>query len=120
MSDISYTNRNANTSRRIRCLQPLSAVVSVLRTPRAIGGWRVRGNNAVWLGLARSGSGGELKVAGSAVRLEVPMTRSGLFSLPAIRKGLFRMPIYFYSAREKPYGCFSNFSPHGFELDGTY
>jgi hypothetical protein len=48
------------------------------------------------------------------------MTRSGLFSLPAIRKVLFRMPIYFYNACEKPYGCFSNFSPHGFELDGTY
>jgi N-glycosidase YbiA len=30
------------------------------------------------------------------------------------------MPIYFYSARETPYGCFSNFSAHGFELDGIY
>jgi ribA/ribD-fused uncharacterized protein len=30
------------------------------------------------------------------------------------------VPIYFYSVREEPYGCFSNFSPHGFELDGTY
>ncbi len=29
------------------------------------------------------------------------------------------MPIYFYSVREKPYGCFSNFSPHPFELDGA-
>lgn len=28
--------------------------------------------------------------------------------------------IYFYSAREEPYGCFSNFSAHGFVLDGTY
>jgi ribA/ribD-fused uncharacterized protein len=28
--------------------------------------------------------------------------------------------IYFYSVREKPYGCFSNFSPHGFELDGLW
>lgn len=27
------------------------------------------------------------------------------------------MPIYFYSAREQPYGCFSNFSRHGFKLD---
>lgn len=27
------------------------------------------------------------------------------------------MPIYFYSTREQPYGCFSNFSSHGFELD---
>src|SRR5215469_8575747 len=30
------------------------------------------------------------------------------------------MPIYFYSAREQPYGCFSNFSAHGFEQDGLY
>ena len=30
------------------------------------------------------------------------------------------MPIYFYSTREKPYGCFSNFSRHGFELDGCW
>src|SRR5258708_30397726 len=30
------------------------------------------------------------------------------------------MPIYFYSAREQPYGCFSNFSAHGFALDGCY
>jgi ribA/ribD-fused uncharacterized protein len=30
------------------------------------------------------------------------------------------VPIYFYSAREEPYGCFSNFSRHGFELDGLY
>ena len=29
------------------------------------------------------------------------------------------MTIYFYSIREK-YGCFSNFSPHGFELDNLY
>ena len=29
------------------------------------------------------------------------------------------MTIYFYSIREK-YGCFSNFSPHGFELDDLY
>jgi ribA/ribD-fused uncharacterized protein len=28
------------------------------------------------------------------------------------------MTIRFYSTREQPYGCFSNFSPHGFELDG--
>ncbi|NEQ95954.1 MAG: NADAR family protein [Cyanothece sp. SIO2G6] len=27
------------------------------------------------------------------------------------------MTIYFYSTREVPYGCFSNFSAHGFELD---
>ena len=30
------------------------------------------------------------------------------------------MTIYFYSAREQPYGCFSNFSAHGFELDGYW
>ena len=30
------------------------------------------------------------------------------------------MPIYFYSAREEPYGCFSNFSAHGFTLDGVW
>ncbi|GAX37902.1 NADAR family protein [Nodularia sp. NIES-3585] len=29
------------------------------------------------------------------------------------------MTIYFYTAREQ-YGCFSNFSPHGFELDNLY
>jgi ribA/ribD-fused uncharacterized protein len=29
------------------------------------------------------------------------------------------MTIYFYSTRET-YGCFSNFSRHGFELDGYY
>ena len=30
------------------------------------------------------------------------------------------MTIYFYSNREEPYGCFSNFSTHGFELDGEW
>jgi len=30
------------------------------------------------------------------------------------------MAIYFYSTRETPYGCFSNFSAHGFELDGAW
>ncbi|MGB5963500.1 MAG: NADAR family protein [Coleofasciculaceae cyanobacterium] len=29
------------------------------------------------------------------------------------------MTIYFYGTRDK-YGCFSNFSQHGFELDGVY
>ncbi|WP_016952032.1 NADAR family protein [Anabaena sp. PCC 7108] len=29
------------------------------------------------------------------------------------------MTIYFYSSREE-YGCFSNFSPHGFTLDDLY
>ncbi|MER7765726.1 NADAR family protein [Kitasatospora sp. NPDC096140] len=28
------------------------------------------------------------------------------------------MTIYFYGADEAPYGCFSNFSAHAFELDG--
>ena len=30
------------------------------------------------------------------------------------------MTIYFYSSTETPHGCFSNFSRHGFELDGFY
>ncbi len=30
------------------------------------------------------------------------------------------MTIYFFETREKPYGCFSNFSRHGFELDGNW
>ena len=30
------------------------------------------------------------------------------------------MTIYFYSALEEPYGCFSNFSRYGFEIDGVY
>src|SRR6266487_3279640 len=30
------------------------------------------------------------------------------------------MPIYFYEIGEKPYGCFSNFSRHAFELDGSW
>lgn len=29
------------------------------------------------------------------------------------------MTIYFYSTRDE-YGCFSNFSQHGFELDGAW
>ncbi len=29
------------------------------------------------------------------------------------------MTIYFYKAHE-PYGCFSNFSPHGIEMQGVY
>jgi hypothetical protein len=29
------------------------------------------------------------------------------------------MTIYFYSTREQ-YGCFSNFSPHGFQLDSVW
>ena len=30
------------------------------------------------------------------------------------------MTISFYGADEIPYGCFSNFSPHGFDLDGRW
>ena len=30
------------------------------------------------------------------------------------------MTIYFFDETEQPYGCFSNFSPHGFELDGLW
>ncbi|WP_340374305.1 NADAR family protein [Streptomyces sp. SS7] len=30
------------------------------------------------------------------------------------------MTICFYGADEVPYGCFSNFSAHGFELDGVW
>lgn len=30
------------------------------------------------------------------------------------------MTIYFYSPHETPYGAFSNFSQHSFELDGVY
>jgi len=30
------------------------------------------------------------------------------------------MTIYFYRAREKPYGCFSKFSSYGFELEGLW
>ena len=28
--------------------------------------------------------------------------------------------IYFYAAGEQPYGCFSNFPPHGFVLEGLW
>jgi len=30
------------------------------------------------------------------------------------------MTIYFYSTREKPYGCFSNFSRHGIDMEGNW
>ncbi|BEL06485.1 NADAR family protein [Actinoplanes sichuanensis] len=30
------------------------------------------------------------------------------------------MTIYFYGADDVPYGCFSNFSSHGFDLDGHW
>ncbi len=30
------------------------------------------------------------------------------------------MTIYFYTPHEEPYGCFSNFSRHGIEMDGSW
>jgi ribA/ribD-fused uncharacterized protein len=30
------------------------------------------------------------------------------------------MTIYFYTTHEEPYGCFSNFSRHGIEVDGVW
>lgn len=30
------------------------------------------------------------------------------------------MAVYFYSPREQPYGCFSNFSRHGIAVDGIW
>ncbi len=30
------------------------------------------------------------------------------------------MTIYFYNVREEPYGCFSNFSRHGIEMNGAW
>ncbi len=30
------------------------------------------------------------------------------------------MALYFYAASDRPYGCFSNFSLHGFQLDGHW
>lgn len=30
------------------------------------------------------------------------------------------MTLYFYSTNEQPYGCFSNFSRHGIDLDGAW
>ena len=30
------------------------------------------------------------------------------------------MTIYFYSPREQPYGCFSNFSRHGIAMEGVW
>jgi ribA/ribD-fused uncharacterized protein len=41
-----------------------------------------------------------------------------LRNFPALEVHL--MTIFFYSTRDKPYGCFSNFSRHGFELDGVW
>jgi ribA/ribD-fused uncharacterized protein len=31
-----------------------------------------------------------------------------------------RVTVYFYATGEVPYGCFSNFSAHGFDLDGAH
>jgi len=30
------------------------------------------------------------------------------------------MTVYFYTTHEEPYGCFSNFSRHGIEIDGAW
>lgn len=30
------------------------------------------------------------------------------------------MAIYFYTPREQPYGCFSNFSRHGISIEGVW
>jgi N-glycosidase YbiA len=38
----------------------------------------------------------------------------------ALRNRASQPTIRFYSARERPYGCFSNFSAHGFKLDGAW
>jgi ribA/ribD-fused uncharacterized protein len=43
-----------------------------------------------------------------------------LISPPQIRREVFIVPIYFYGSKEQPYGCFSNFSAHGFELEGLW
>src|SRR5262249_9497367 len=45
------------------------------------------------------------------------MEADGCGCMPQIRDGSQTVPIYFYSPLEEPYGCFSNFSPHGVELD---
>jgi hypothetical protein len=39
--------------------------------------------------------------------------------MTAIDTNQWQSAIYFYNTREK-YGCFSNFSPHGFELDRAW
>ncbi len=36
-----------------------------------------------------------------------------------IKKGSV-MTVYFYTPHEEPYGCFSNFSRHGVEMDGVW
>ncbi|HEV2655167.1 MAG TPA: NADAR family protein, partial [Ktedonobacteraceae bacterium] len=36
-----------------------------------------------------------------------------------IKKGSV-LTIYFYTTHEEPYGCFSNFSRHGIEMDGVW
>src|SRR5690348_4550142 len=39
---------------------------------------------------------------------------------PNERMERWRMTIYFYSPREQPYGCFSNFSRHGISMDDVW
>lgn len=57
----------------------------------------------------------------SCVPTDIKETR---FGIPKIRvKESTKnhiMTIYFFTANEEPYGCFCNFSPHGFELDGLW
>jgi N-glycosidase YbiA len=40
--------------------------------------------------------------------------------MPTLFQWKHKMTIYFYRVSEIPYGYFSNFSPHGFELDGIW
>jgi N-glycosidase YbiA len=48
---------------------------------------------------------------------------SGILVLKRKRSERRRIPamtIYFYTPHEEPYGCFSNFSRHGIEMDGVW
>jgi N-glycosidase YbiA len=66
-------------------------------------------------------------VGGAGVRLAA-RGKPGCPSTPADGMVGFRpasspevaVTIYFYGADEVPYGCLSNFSPHGFHLDGSW
>lgn len=48
------------------------------------------------------------------------MHHDGTANMSADIYGGDRPVIYFYSALEEPYGCFSNFSSHGFVLDDAW
>jgi ribA/ribD-fused uncharacterized protein len=54
----------------------------------------------------------------NGVRVCEDMTPNAI--VEALRNRASQATIRFYSARERPYGCFSNFSPHGFKLDGAW